>query len=694
MGAAGAPAQAGGRGVQELQGGGIGAGVFVELLSGQALVGVALALLRAVARGLHPLAHRGGGFTSASLQQVLGRQCRHLHVQVDAVEQRAAELALVAGDLIGRVAAGLGGVAQEAAGAGIHGGNELKPRIETMSNVPRPRLAVSYTRFSSGQQAKGSSLERQSQAFSVWLSKHPEFEPLTYSDAGVSAFRGRNKRKGSLSTILQLIEQGFLSEGDCLVIEAMDRLSRQEVADSIRLVLDVLKHGVSIVTLEDHQTYDKDALNGSRGFVLLANLQAAHSYSKRLGERVRAAHESKRAKARANEVPDNLVTVPWIKNGKLIDPFAKLVSQAVDLYLKGYGHRAITQSLQRAIEEDPILKARYDKPLHATTVKRWLKSPELVGDWKSKEGLIEGLFEPLLDIVTFQRLQNEIERRTVKPSKQRSYLLSGLVLCAECSSPFHIRTQKPRPTREAPLGSNEYENKAPILYCNCSNYLKNGSCSNNATWSYDVLLFIHWYGLSSAIDLYKDSIAAPTSHALVNEIELNIEKLKAQSERSEMLFEATGKQSYLDRIKQLKVEIEALEANLSEAVKDKVQLVHGDVFIEAFTDYNSRTDVEKNALLRVLEHSIKVDGKRATLNKSISNPEFEIVRRSQKYDAYIVKVIYESEDEGFIEHYHAVLKGGLVPFPSRCSTEEELLGRLKAARKSAEGCLPHLAMFE
>ena len=49
-------------------------------------------------------------------------------MQIDAVKQRAAELALVAGHLIGRAAAAAGGVAQVAARTGVHGGNELKAR--------------------------------------------------------------------------------------------------------------------------------------------------------------------------------------------------------------------------------------------------------------------------------------------------------------------------------------------------------------------------------------------------------------------------------------------------------------------------------------------------------------------------------------------------------------------------------------
>jgi len=74
----------------------------------------------------HPIAHRAARLAGHAVQQVVCRQRGYFHMQVDAVEQWAAELALVAADLVGCAAAGARGVAQEAAGAGIHGGDELK----------------------------------------------------------------------------------------------------------------------------------------------------------------------------------------------------------------------------------------------------------------------------------------------------------------------------------------------------------------------------------------------------------------------------------------------------------------------------------------------------------------------------------------------------------------------------------------
>lgn len=123
---AGRPAQARGGSLQELGGGGLQQHMGVDLLAVQGLVGTALALDGALARLGHALADGRGGFAGRGAQQLLRGQSGHFNVQVDAVEQRAAELGLVARDLVGRAAAGALHRAEVAAGAGVHGRDHLK----------------------------------------------------------------------------------------------------------------------------------------------------------------------------------------------------------------------------------------------------------------------------------------------------------------------------------------------------------------------------------------------------------------------------------------------------------------------------------------------------------------------------------------------------------------------------------------
>lgn len=124
------PAQPRGGGVQEAERGGLQRRMAVDRRARQRLVRRALAGDGAFAGRDDACTDVGGRFARRGVEQLPRRDRRHLHVQVDAVEQRAAELALVAGHLVGRAAAGLEGGAEVAAGARVHGRDELEARGE------------------------------------------------------------------------------------------------------------------------------------------------------------------------------------------------------------------------------------------------------------------------------------------------------------------------------------------------------------------------------------------------------------------------------------------------------------------------------------------------------------------------------------------------------------------------------------
>ena len=78
------------------------------------------------ARGQHPPADRRGVLAGLIGGQLLRRQRRHLHLQVDTVEQRTREARLITLDLCRRAVTGLARIAQMATGAGIHRRDQLE----------------------------------------------------------------------------------------------------------------------------------------------------------------------------------------------------------------------------------------------------------------------------------------------------------------------------------------------------------------------------------------------------------------------------------------------------------------------------------------------------------------------------------------------------------------------------------------
>src|SRR5215218_5183997 len=109
----------------------------------------------------------------------------------------------------------------------------------TSMEAPLVPRAFSYIRFSSKKQQKGESFRRQSE-FAVEVCRENGWvldETLTLNDLGVSAFRGANAKVGALSEFLEAIRIGRVLRGSVLIIESIDRLSRNKVGEALQLFI-------------------------------------------------------------------------------------------------------------------------------------------------------------------------------------------------------------------------------------------------------------------------------------------------------------------------------------------------------------------------------------------------------------------------------------------------------------------------
>src|SRR5262245_49706207 len=132
--------------------------------------------------------------------------------------------------------------------------------LPAMSKTPT-RRAYSYVRFSTPEQSKGGSLKRQ-MALSLAYCKRKGLaldDSLTLHDLGVSAFRGDNATQGHLAAFLEAVRIGRVPAGSVLIVESVDRISRQGIDEGYDLCKKILKSGVYIVTLEPEREYGPDA---------------------------------------------------------------------------------------------------------------------------------------------------------------------------------------------------------------------------------------------------------------------------------------------------------------------------------------------------------------------------------------------------------------------------------------------------
>src|SRR5262245_37525748 len=121
-----------------------------------------------------------------------------------------------------------------------------------MPSHSSPPVCYSYIRFSTPQQLEGDSLRRQTEAARAWCERNGVHldTSLTLHDLGKSAFAGKHREnpdRNALAAFLRLVEQGKVPRGSYLVLESLDRLSREHIQPALILALNLLQAGVRIV---------------------------------------------------------------------------------------------------------------------------------------------------------------------------------------------------------------------------------------------------------------------------------------------------------------------------------------------------------------------------------------------------------------------------------------------------------------
>jgi DNA invertase Pin-like site-specific DNA recombinase len=143
-------------------------------------------------------------------------------------------------------------------------------------------VAYSYRRYSAPHQGRGDSLRRQEALLKGWLDRHPDVRlDTTLVDAGVSAHRGRQREDDAcLGQFLADVKAGRVRRGSHLLVEALDRLSREKVRVALKLMLDLIDAGIRIVQLQPVEAvYDEDA-DAMTLMLMIAELSRGYHESK------------------------------------------------------------------------------------------------------------------------------------------------------------------------------------------------------------------------------------------------------------------------------------------------------------------------------------------------------------------------------------------------------------------------------
>ena len=214
------------------------------------------------------------------------------------------------------------------------------------------RTAYSYVRFSSPKQLKGDSLRRQAAASADYCRRNGLRldSSMTLKDMGVSAYRGRNVKEGALAAFLEAVQNGQIPTGSVLIVESIDRLSREQIGDALSLFISILSSGVNIVTLSPEREYSKASINNIAVLIEpIIYMSRAHEESATKGQRVGAAWQRKRQNIGQQKLtascPRWLELAADRKSFRTIPAAVAIVKRIFKMAADGYGCSMICRKL-------------------------------------------------------------------------------------------------------------------------------------------------------------------------------------------------------------------------------------------------------------------------------------------------------------------------------------------------------------
>lgn len=314
--------------------------------------------------------------------------------------------------------------------------------------------AYSYLRFSSPEQAKGDSIRRQTAARDAWLAAHPGVTldtSLKMTDAGRSGYKRDNWDTYALAEFVELVKKGRVPKGSYLLVENLDRLSREEAGEAVELLLSIVNRGVTVVQLMPAVIEFAKPVNAMQLMFAIVELSRGHSESKTKSERIGAAWSNKLKRSDKHLVTRR--TPGWIKveDGKpeLDEAKAATVRRMFDLCVSGHSARGIAKLFND--EGVPLLGRAKMKgrpcQWNATTVRHILTSRACVGEFtpykadgkKAAGEPVPNYFPAVVGEDTFQKARAALQRRAaVGRGRQGGHvnLFAGLLTDVRSGGPL------------------------------------------------------------------------------------------------------------------------------------------------------------------------------------------------------------------------------------------------------------------
>lgn len=420
--------------------------------------------------------------------------------------------------------------------------------------------AYAYIRYSSNPQEMGISVERQKSKILEYVENNKDkfsFDEADFIiDKGKSGYTGEHLKTGELGKFINKVENGLIKRGSYLLLESIDRLSREGFHNAVGLQFTLVKNDINFITINDGIIYsktDEDPLNAMIGVFQVFN---AHQESDRKSRHSNSNWVKKFDNAQNQKIVCRLPAwLEWKNESKkeivIIEERKAIINQIFNMRLKGIGTDRIARILNS--EKVPNWGKGKQKGVgwHGSYVKKLLNNRAVIGEFqpfKKIEGIKEPYGEPLIDYFpkvvdenTFYKVSELLKNNRIKGGNNKaiSNLFTGIAKCGYCRAPMH------------------FENKGKYRYLVCDNAKRKTKCKRYS-FPYDefeesFLLYLK--------ELNPDSILNNPK-----ELEETILSIEGEIHRHEHEYDRNNK-----RIENLYVTIENTEI---ENLEEKKQFVN------------------------------------------------------------------------------------------------------------------------
>ncbi|WP_082836058.1 recombinase family protein [Croceicoccus bisphenolivorans] len=368
----------------------------------------------------------------------------------------------------------------------------------------KTKLVYIYARWSTHEQATGSTLERQITncvSYNERLGRVISTKPIV--DSGKSAYTGANIKSGNLAKFVAELRTGEIDPAETiLTVEELDRLSRQDAVTMLGWLGPVLGLGLTIEVAKSGQIIDHDMMTNNIAGLMTVLITAfgSHHESKKKAERVGAAWQQKRDKLAAGEVlPAKHHCPHWleIENGAFVvlKERERLVKMIFANRLKGIGKETTARQFNELMKTDPAFNTwgrgkRKAKYWTGTYVGRILNNPAVMGYWQPhthpRGGERKPIGEPvmiypqLIDRATFDKANDgrlDAQMRAQGKGRAVSNLFGPKARCGRCGAKMDAMGS-------ARVRINKKGEKHQHYFLYCSGNKRTKTCDHSLGWSY------------------------------------------------------------------------------------------------------------------------------------------------------------------------------------------------------------------